>query len=255
MRIASFDFRPGLWPTLATLILLPFLTRLGFWQLERAGWKQDVVDRHAERIQQPAVALRSQLPVTPDSQYRSVTVSGSYDIDRQLLLDNRLHQGLAGYHVLTPLRLAGSDTSVLVNRGWVPLGASRAVLPDLPGPAGDVRLSGMIVLPPGDVFLLDTVEEPGTGWPQVVQSIDIPAMEARLGHGLLPLVLQLDAENEYGFVREWKPVYGIPPAKHRAYAMQWFTLALVLAMIYVGVNTRRIGKPGAGTDDEDRGND
>src|SRR6056300_618045 len=101
MRIASFDFRPGLWPTLATLILLPFLTGLGIWQLERAGWKQDMVDRHAARIRKPAVELRSLLPVTADSQYRTVTASGRYDIAHQLLLDNRLHQGRAGYHVLT----------------------------------------------------------------------------------------------------------------------------------------------------------
>ena len=113
----------------------------------------------------------------------------------------------------------------------------------------------MIVVPPDDVLLLDTEEEPATGWPQVVLSIVIAALEALLVYALLPLVLQLDAGDAHGFVREWKPVYGIPPAKHRAYAMQWFTLALVLAMIYLGVNTRRISKPGGGTDDEDRDND
>ena len=251
MRIASFDFRPGLWPTLATLILLPFLTGLGIWQLERAGWKQDIVDRHAAWIRRPAVELQSLLPVTTESQYRQVTASGRYDVDRQLLLDNRLHQGRAGYHVLTPLHLANRDATVLVNRGWVPLGASRAVLPELPGPAGEIRLSALVTLPPGEVFLLDTVEEPVAGWPQVIQSIDIAALEERLGYSLLPLVLQLDADDAHGFIRDWKPVYGIPPAKHRAYAMQWFTLALVLAMIYVGVNTRRISMPGTGAGDED----
>ena len=251
MRIASYDFRPGLWPTLATLILLPFLTGLGFWQLERAGWKQDIIDRHAARIREPAVELQSLLPVTPDSQYRQVTASGRYDIARQLLLDTRLHQGRAGYHVLTPLHLASHDTVLLVNRGWVPVGASRAVLPELPGPAGEIRLSARVALPPAEVFLLDTVEEPRSGWPQVVQSIDIAALEERLGYPLLPLVLQLDADDTHGFIRDWKPVYGIPPAKHRAYAMQWFTLALVLVMIYVGVNTRRISKPGAGAGNED----
>ena len=211
-----------------------------------------MVDRHAARIRQPAVELQSLLPVTTQSQYRQVTASGRYDIDHQLLLDNRLHQGRAGYHVLTPLQLAGVDVTVLVNRGWVPVGNTRAVLPELPGPAGEIALSALVTLPPGEVFLLDTVEEPVSGWPQVVQSIDIAALEDRLGYPLLPLVLQLDADDAHGFIRDWKPVYGIPPAKHRAYAMQWFTLALVLAMIYVGVNTRRIRKPGTGAgDDED----
>jgi surfeit locus 1 family protein len=255
MRIASFDFRPTLWPTLATLILLPFLAGLGIWQLERANWKQGLVDRHAERLLEPAVELLSLLPATPDSRYRTVTAGGRYDLAHQLLLDNRLHQGRAGYHVLTPLRLEGRDMTVLVNRGWLPVGASRAIRPELPGPAGEIRLLARVALPPEDVFMLDTVEESGTGWPQVVQSVDISAIEERLGYPLLPLVLQLDANDVHGFVRDWKPVYGIPPAKHRAYAMQWFTLALVLAMIYIGVNTRRIHRPGTGAGDEDRANE
>ena len=66
---------------------------------------------------------------------------------------------------------------------------------------------------------------------------------------VLPLVLQLDADDPHGFVREWKPVYGIPPAKHRAYAMQWFTLAVVLAIIYIGGNTRRTGRSGTGDEE------
>jgi surfeit locus 1 family protein len=249
MRIGSFEFRPSLWPTLATLILLPFLAGLGVWQLERAGWKQDIVDRHAARARQPAVELQSLLPVSPDSQYRTVTASGRYDLDHQLLLDNRLHQGRAGYHVLTPFRLAGRDATLLVNRGWVPVGASRAVLPELPGPAGEIRLTARVALPPEEIFRLDSAEEAGSGWPQVVQAIDIPALEQRLGHALLPLVLQLDADDAHGFVRDWKAVYGIPPDKHRAYAMQWFTLAVVLAIIYIGVNTRRTGRSGTGDEE------
>jgi surfeit locus 1 family protein len=65
-------------------------------------------------------------------------------------------------------------------------------------------------------------------------------LEKRLGYPLLPVLLLLDREDAHGFVREWKPVYDVPPDKHRAYAMQWFTLALVLLLIYAGVNTRRI---------------
>jgi len=239
MRIGSFDFRPALWPTLATLILLPFLAGLGVWQLHRADWKQALVDTHAAHIREPVVAFRSLLPVTGDSEYRRVTVDGHYDLDHQLLLDNRVEQGIAGYHVLTPLRLDDGRTTVLVNRGWVPVGASRAVLPALDGPTGTVRLSAQVKLPPEKIFRLGADEEQHAGWPQVIQAIDIGALAERLGTPLLPVLLLLDPDDAYGFVRDWKPVYGIPPDKHRAYAMQWFTLAVVLALIYLGVNTRR----------------
>ena len=240
MRIGSFEFRPGLWPTLVTLILLPFLSGLGLWQLERAGWKQTLVDMHAARTREPAVALSSLLPVTVTSEYRNVTVTGHFDLAHQLLLDNRLHQGRAGYQVLTPLRLNDASTMVLVNRGWVPTGASRAVLPELAGPAGPVHLSALVKLPPEEIFRLGAAEERHAGWPQVVQAIDIAALEDRLGVALLPLLLLLDPDDAHGFVRDWKPVYGTSPDKHRAYALQWFTLAAVLLLIYIGVNSKRI---------------
>jgi surfeit locus 1 family protein len=245
MRIGPFNFRPTLWPSLATLVLLPLLIGLGQWQLERAAWKQALVDAHAARIGEPARPLQNLLAasVSPDDlEYRQVTAQGVYDLDHQLLLDNQIHQGAAGYHVLTPLHLeraVSGDAWVLVNRGWVPLGDSRKRLPAVAGPAGPVSVRAMIRLPPKKTFRLEAVEEAGTGWPQVIQQLEIGPIEKRLGHPLLPLVLLLDPEDSQGFVRDWKPVYGITPDKHRAYAAQWFTLALVLLLLYVGVNTHR----------------
>ena len=58
--------------------------------------------------------------------------------------------------------------------------------------------------------------------------------------GLLPLMLLLDPDDAHGFVRDWQAVYGVTPDKHRAYALQWFTLAAVLLLIYIGVNSKRI---------------
>jgi surfeit locus 1 family protein len=243
MRIGSFDFRPTLWPSLATLVLLPVLIGLGHWQLERAAWKQGLVDAHAARIGEPAQALRSVLAssaASADLEYRQVTAQGVYDLDHQLLLDNQIYQGRAGYQVLTPLRLDGvesGDDWVLVNRGWVPLGESRSQLPAVTGPAERITLRAVIKLPPGKAFGPEAVES--SGWPQVIQQLEIGPIGKQIGHPLLPMVLLLDKEDPGGFVRDWKPVYGITPDKHRAYAAQWFTLALVLLIIYIGVNTHR----------------
>jgi len=62
MRIGAFDFKPGFWPSIATLVLLPFLFGLGIWQLERADWKQGLVDQHTDSTKQPPVLLESLLP-------------------------------------------------------------------------------------------------------------------------------------------------------------------------------------------------
>lgn len=239
MRLGEFEFAPGLWPTLATLAVLPLLVGLGLWQLERAEWKQGLIDRHAAMGIEAAHSVAAVLAEGGDNAHRPVYASGQYDLERQLLLDNQLHQGVAGYHVLTPLRLAGGDT-VLVNRGWLPVGASRQRLPALPGPDGAVQLRGRIARLPEKIFRLDSAEEQHKGWPQVIQHIVFEDIEARLGHAVQPAVILLDEQDAHGFTRAWKAVYSTPPAKHRAYAMQWFTLAVVLLLIYLGVNMRRI---------------
>lgn len=251
MRIGPYDFTPTLWPSLATLVLLPVLVGLGLWQLERAAWKQGLVEANAEQARKAPVALEALLASGESVEYRPVTVRGSYDGEHQLLLDNRAHAGRAGYHVLTPLRLGGSGAWVLVNRGWVPVGPDRARLPALPAPQGEVVVHGSVRRPPEQGFRLADTEEPNRGWPKVIQQLDPAAQERLLGYPLLPVILLLDDQDAHGFVRDWKPVYGITPDKHRAYALQWFTLAVVLLLIYVGVNTRRHVK-GTGQTNDDR---
>jgi surfeit locus 1 family protein len=242
MRIGAFDFKPGLWPSIATLVLLPFLVGLGVWQLERASWKQGLIEQHTDSVLQAPVSLEALLSRDETLEYHPAVARGRYDLEHQLLLDNRTHQGYAGYYVLTPLFLSDRDTVVLVNRGWIPLGKDRAHLPELPGPAEELMVYATINLPPEKLFRLNAAEEAHEGWPKVVQQLKLTELEQRLGYSLLPVILMLDPKDEYGFVREWKAVYGVPPDKHRAYALQWFTLALVLMMIYIGVNTRRHGQ-------------
>ena len=241
MRIGAFDFRPGLWPTVATLLLLPLLTGLGIWQLERASWKQELVDMHEGQGRLSPIGLEA-ASEGGDFQYRRVFARGQYDMEHQLLLDNRTFNGHAGYHVLTPLKLADSDKVVLVNRGWVPVGSSRAVLPEIPGTYGEVLVDASIKLPPKKFFRLGEMDEPNMTWPKVVQQLQLDSLGQLLGVTLEPLILLLDKQDEFGFILDLKPVYGATPDKHKAYAVQWFTLAVVLLMIYVGVNSKRIRK-------------
>ena len=252
MRLGGYEFRPGLWPTLATLVLLPVLVGLGQWQLERAAWKQGLIDAHEASMHLAPVDLGWLLESGNLAAFRPVAVHGQYDLAHQLLLDNRSYRGQAGYQVLTPLRLADGKAVVLVNRGWVPTGLDRSVLPDLPGPTGAVALEAITSLQPEKLFRLGNAEESNVGWPKVVQQLDLAQLEQVLETRLLPVILLLDKSDEHGFVREWQPVYGVTPDKHRAYAMQWFTLAVVLLLIYVGVNSKRISDQSLREDNADK---
>ena len=240
MRFGAFDFKPTLWPSVITVLLLSLMTGLGFWQLERADWKQTLVDTHAGRTRLSPIALRPGAAISDEVQYRRVFARGYYDMEHQLLLDNKTYQGYAGYQVLTPLRLAESDAVVLVNRGWVPLGKSRAELPELPGTDGEVLVDARIQLPPTKLFRLADIDEVNAAWPKVVQQVEMGELEQLLGVTLEPLILLLDKDDAFGFIRDWKAVYGVTVDKHRAYAVQWFTLAVVLLLIYISVNSKRI---------------
>ncbi|HYQ71423.1 MAG TPA: SURF1 family cytochrome oxidase biogenesis protein, partial [Gammaproteobacteria bacterium] len=95
MRLAGFAFTPGLWPTLITLALLPVLVGLGFWQLDRAVWKQGLIDAHETGIHLAPVDLGWLVDSDELADFRPVAVRGTYDLGHQLLLDNRLFQGQA----------------------------------------------------------------------------------------------------------------------------------------------------------------
>ena len=219
MRFGAFDFKPTLWPTVVTLLLLVLMTGLGLWQLERADWKQELVDTNEGRSRLSPIALRPGAEISDEVQYRRVFARGYYDMEHQLLLDNKTYQGHAGYHVLTPLRLAESDAVVLVNRGWVPLGKSRAELPELPGTDGEGLGDATVKLPPVKLFRLADVDEANAGWPRVVQQVEMGELGQLLGVALEPLTLLLDKDDEFGFIRDWKAVYGVTVDKYRAYAV------------------------------------
>ena len=172
-------------------------------------------------------------------EYQHASTVGRYDNAHQLLLDNRTHEGRAGYQVLTPFILRNSEVAVLVNRGWVPLGVSRNQLPDVTVDEAQRTVLGRLKIPPAKVFMLGE-EEPRQAWPYRIQRIHIPALSEELQRTLLPVVLLLDNAEPDGYLRDWRPLSGFGPEKNVGYAVQWFGLAAALLIIYFTVNSRRV---------------
>lgn len=244
MRLGSWRFRAALVPSLVALAMLILFVSLGFWQLDRAAEKRDLLRREAARAAEPPVRLALDA-ATRDAagidalRFRRVILDGSFLPARQYLLDNRTHRGAAGYHVLTPLRPSRGDSLVLVDRGWVPVGASRRRLPDVGVTSGPVRVDATLAEPPRAGLLLgETGYERGT-WPRVVQYVDLELIAAQLDAPVLPLVARLDTDAPGGFVRDWRPYYGISPDRHLGYAVQWFALAAALVVLYVYLSFKR----------------
>lgn len=238
MRFADYDFNPSWLPSMVTLCLLALLLSLGSWQLGRGTEKQRLLDNFALRSTDLPLQIDLKQRSAEGLQFRLVVGKGRYDTRRQYLLDNRTHGGVAGYHVLTPLRLS-EQAGVLVNRGWVPVGERRDRLPDVEVTDKPIVVQGMVAIPSQNAFLLGPAGYEFGAWPRVVQRVELATMEAQLGYSLLPYVVQLDPDEPRGFVRQWQPYVGIGPERHRAYAFQWFSLAVALVIIYVAVNVQR----------------
>jgi surfeit locus 1 family protein len=225
--------------TLLTIVLVALLISLGRWQLRRAEEKQVLFDSFAagtdatQRIDVATPHLR---------RYQHVEASGHYDQARQVLIDNMVNTaGRAGYFVITPFALAGGGW-VLVNRGWVPLGASRAERPAI-AVAGDARqVRGRADNMPSPGIQMGTKAALAPPYPVVAGFPSHSEIARLLGEsswtGAADLVL-LDPGEPDGYARNWSAP-GFPPMRHIAYAVQWFALALTLAVIYVVTNLRRV---------------
>lgn len=238
-------FRPGLWPSLATLLLLPLLIGLGVWQLARADQKAAMTQDFMQRRSAPPVDLAAAAGQRADAaamRWRQCLLRGRYLAGEQYLLDNQIENGVPGYLVYTPLRLAGGDTIVLVNRGWIPMGRDRRAVPAFPTPSGNVAVQGTAKAPQSAGLALGAGggEDLGHGLVRV-QHLDLGAVAGRRGWNLLPYVVRLAPAPGSGFVRDWPPPGsgGISRQRHIAYAVQWFAMAVVVAGLYVGLNTKR----------------
>jgi len=171
-----------------------------------------------------------------DIEFQKIIIRGHYDTGRTLLLDNQLHRGKAGYHVITPFILNGGEKIVLVNRGWVTLGNSREQLPSIERPAVDGSIRGIANTPDTASFRMGEISL-GDKWPQVIPFLDIEAMQAQYNNRLLPIIIWLDPEQAGYYQRVWNPVW-LSPEKSRAYAWQWFAFAAILLGLFIGLNLR-----------------
>ena len=231
------SFRPSPGLTIVVLVLLPIFLFLGWWQLQRAEEKRQLQAQYDALAKDDPVSISRYQESAEALRFHRVRARGVYEPRYQILLDNRVHQGQAGYHVLTPLRIEDSDMRVLVNRGWVPLGESRDRPPKIETPSETVEVTGVATLP--SEVPLKLVAPPAAGsWQLVWPYLDIQSYRAATGYAVQPVVVLLDPQSPAGgFDRHWTRLdSGV--AVHQGYAFQWFALAMALLAVYVYLGVR-----------------
>ncbi len=230
---ATRRFRPSRSGTLIALAGVVVLCALGSWQVARYHEVQALWASYAAGTDREIELPRASVP---PPRYSHARIRGRYLTERQILLDSMMHEGEAGYRVLTPLEREHGET-VLVDRGWVPRRAS-GKMPDLGVTTDTVEVTGRMDLLPGRG--VDLPPAPSKDWPRLLSYPKLDEVERALGRPLYPQILLLDPELPGGFVREWQPP-GFAPARHLGYAITWFACALTLVGLYVQRSRRADG--------------
>jgi len=222
--------------TVLTLVLLPVMLGLGFWQLQRAEEKALIGSQWEQRKLLPPVALQQvDWSDSRAMEYLPVQLRGQFLTDQYFLLDNRIHRGRFGYEVLGILLLEETGQPVLVNRGWIAGDSSRRSLPLVPLAGGTLTITGHVYVAPGAPYLLADLDlEPG--WPKRIQAIEMDklglAVEEVAAASLFPYSVRIDPGQPVALTVDWQ-IINISPEKHTGYAVQWFTMALALLIFFI----------------------
>ena len=233
--------------TLVVIAGVGVLIRLGFWQLDRLEWRRAFNSRVTSQLNAPELDLNASQPVDAlfDMEYRSVTVTGTYDFSQEVLLRNQVWENRLGYHVLTPLRVDGSSWYVLVDRGWIPFedAASRSKYEE----TGSATVQGMIRRgqeKPDFGGVTDPTLAPGETRLDAWNVVNLTRITEQSELALLPIyVLQAPQASWTALPYRSLPEIEISEGSHQSYAIQWFTFAAMLGLGYPFFVRRQLTRP------------
>lgn len=225
------------------VVMAAICVRLGIWQLDRLAQRRAMNARIAGRMAAPSIDVRSIAGDTTQVRFATVIVSGTPDFGHEVLLTHRGNDGSPGVDILTPVRVAGSDSAVIVNRGWVYSPDGMTIDPPR-WRESDTVFTGYI-----DSFESapsDTVRRQGirrASYEAIARTIPYPIRRfyvVALGDSAADTTA---TGGRPRVVRLHPPQLGEGP--HMSYALQWFAFATI-ALIGAGiVAARSMHKPGS----------
>ena len=241
---------------LAIVIVLAML-RLGVWQLDRAEQKTELLNQVKAYSRLPAAELKSLLgELDAAMRFRKVVATGRYLAEKSIYIDNQVLAGQVGYRVFTPFLISESSASIntnnviMIDRGWISVGESRAQLPAFISSAETITLAGRLNTPPAKPPIWNDKYSVSDG--QLWQYLPLQEYAKQMQLTVLPLVLELAPEltdSELGsqleprpdpqFKRMWLEIDDEWVAKHQGYAFQWFAMALAFCIACLVLLIRR----------------
>ncbi|MBM3571769.1 MAG: SURF1 family protein [Alphaproteobacteria bacterium] len=235
-EIAPPSRRSNFWPSVISLGAILITAGLGVWQVQRLHWKTALIaERQARLAAPPVTEFPADRAAAEAAEFRRVVVTGTFRFDKESHLAATTDRGNVGYQIIVPFRL-GDGREVLVNRGWVPPSRRGSEQRAAGQVAGAVTLEGLIRPGGRPGWFAAPANDPRRNiwiW------LDLPAVAAELKVEPAPAFV-IDAGpavNPGGF-----PIGGQTrihlPNDHLQYALTWFSLSVVFAVMY-GIYLRK----------------
>lgn len=221
---------------LLSLIITGFLCYLGYWQLSRAIEKAALLETYAARKNHAPITA-NELKQNKDWRFYRTALTGTFDNQHTLLLDNKIFNGQVGYEIYTPFKAEGLNTIILVDRGFIPAGRTRSIIPAIKMVAEKTTITGMINTPPTYVKFGEITEGSAINWPLRIAYIYFPDLAKLIKNDLSSNIVVLTPNDPAAYPLEWQIVI-MPPERHRGYALQWFALAITLLILSLALNCR-----------------
>ena len=225
-------FNPGIRITIFFVFFALLFFSLGLWQIERGQAKTNILNDFEKNLQEEPSYLNQE-----SQKWDRVYVEGEWVSSNQILIDNVINRGIAGYKVLTPLRISETDQLLLVDRGWIKQNRFRDQLPDIKLIEANEVVSGILETPElGLVLSEDLVSKE---WPKISQTKNLDVISNEFDEYVFPMILLADPtlKNSLEYIKITPT--NMTPIKHYGYSGQWFLMFLVLCFMYVWYGYKR----------------
>lgn len=236
--------RDLIWLSAFAAAAFAILAGLGFWQLQRLQWKQDLISRIEARIRAEPVSLpEADEPRnrTGDIEFLRVSTEGRYHHDKERHLYTVIN-GKAGWRIITPFETR-SGRIVMIDRGFVPEEMKESGTRPGGQLTGTVRATGLIRLPERQgLFTPENAPEKNTLYWRDLKGMASSVLSGEQEERLAPYFVQLEATPVPGGWPKAAAVQTNLPNRHFGYALTWFGLAgalLVVFAVYIRGRLRR----------------
>ncbi len=219
-------FNPGIKITIFFVSFAILFFYLGVWQIERGNAKILILNEFEDNIKKEPKYISKE-----SKKWDRVFVKGKWDDSKQILIDNIINNGIAGYKVLTPLRINETNQLILVDRGWIKRNKYREIIPNIELIETNENVTGILESPELGLVLSDNLVS--ESWPKVSQTKNLEIISKEYDETIYPMILLADPllKNSLEYIKITPT--NMTPIKHYGYSAQWFLMFIVLCSMYV----------------------